>query len=348
MSQVQVEQIIADRDGWFTPSQSAAYYGVPRSLNTIVLHHWNSPDQRPSFNGNLQYLLHANVPSAQDVIGFDESAGRVRIINTVEYPNVAFTSGNRINAQSAGIEIDPLIEVEGHPQQANLIAAVAQRAFDYCKITDRRLSLTAHRDYVQTSCPGNMPFDRINAALDALWNAYKNPAPVPTPTPVPAKSTYRRLDPRIWLCNAEPTQLWDLDFAKWPDAKSTKPFSKGTPVTIVGIADHPLGSQYLMTAYSFGLADQSGVPAHNTGFNKNDMVQAPDPQPIPPVPTPTPTPEPTPVPTPVPTPAPDPEQPTPHDQQQDLQITWFTGTLKSLLALLREFAQNILSKFGKE
>lgn len=357
----QVETIIADRDAYFTPSEGAAYYGRARSLDQgIVLHHWDSRFKRlngvPTFNGTLQYLLHAGVPSANDVIGYDEANSRIRTVCTVPYPNVAFTSsaanptavGKYINVVSVGIEIDPLIEVDGHAQQAGLIEAVAQRCLDYCKVAGRRLPLRAHREFGSTACPELMPFDRINARLDQLWAAHTNPAPAPSPTP--AKSTYKRLEKRTWICNAEPTKLWNLDFTTWPAAKYTSQFSKGHPVDIVGIADHPLGGQYLMTGYSFGNADVTGVPAHNTGFNKKDMLQAPEPQPIPPAPVPTPTPVPTPEPTPVPTPVPvpDPEQPTDHDKEQDLQINWIKGTLNSLLALLREFAQSILSKFGKE
>lgn len=361
---VPVETIIADRDAYFTPSESAAYYGRQRSLDQgIVLHHWDSRFKRLnnqlSFNGNLQYLLHAGVPSANDIIGYDEANGRVRIINTVAYPNVAFTSsaanptavGKYINCVSVGIEIDPLIEVDGHPQQEALINAVAQRCLDYCKVVDRRLPLRAHREFGSTACPELMPFDRINAKLDALWNAYKNPAPAPVPT---APITYKALDVRDWLCNVEPTKLWDFSAAKHADMKEAGRYSKNWPVTIVGMATHPTGSVYLMTEYSLGTKDPAKInapgfqPRFTKGYNRVDLVQAPDPQPIPPVPTPEPVPAPTPEPTPTPTPAPDPEEPTPHDHQQDLQIKWLTGTLKSLLALLREFAQNILSKFGKE
>lgn len=350
-----VETIIADRDAYFTPAEGAAYYGRARSLDEIVIHHWDSKEKRlagqVSFNGVLQHLLHAGVPSANEVIGFDEAAGRVRTIQTVVYPNVAFTSGSTytargkyINQVSVGFECDPLAEVSGHAQQGAVLEAIAQRALDYCKLVDRLLPLTMHRDYAQTACPGDMPMDWLRNRLSQLWNAYKNPAPAPAPA---ANIKYRRLDKRTWICDKQPTKLWDLGFTKWADARATNQFSKGHPVDVVGIADHPLGGQYLMTAYSFGQADVTGVPAHNTGFNKADMVQAPEPQPVEPAPTPTPvpTPEPVPTPTPEPTPVPDPEQPTPYDKRQDIEINVLKGTLNSLVALLREFAQNILSKF---
>lgn len=357
---VPVETIIAVRNGWFTPAEAAAYYGRQRSLNEgIVLHHWDSRFKRlngqPTFNGNLQYLLHAGVPSANDVIGYDEAANRIRIVNTVAYPNVAFTSsaanptavGKYINCVSVGIEIDPLIEVDGHAQQQALINAVAQRSFDYCKVADRRLPLRAHREFGSTVCPELMPFDRINAKLDALWNAYKNPAPAPVPTqPI----VYKALDNRDWLCNVEPTILWDFSAAKHADMKEAARYSKTHPATIVGMATHPTGSVYLMTEYSLGTKDPAVIntpgfkPKFTKGFNRVDMIQAPEPQPVPPAPTPAPTPVPTPTPVPVPTPP----VITDYDKAQDAQISVIKGTLNSLIALLREFAQNILSKFGKE
>lgn len=367
---VPIETIIADRKGWFTPAEAAAYYGRARSLNEgIVLHHWDSRFKRlngqPTFNGNLQYLLHAGVPSANDVIGYDETTNRVRIINTVTYPNVAFTSsaanptavGKYINCVSVGIEIDPLIEVDGHAQQQALINAVAQRCLDYCKIADRRLPLRAHREFGSTACPELMPFDRINAKLDALWNAYKNPAPAPVPTkPI----VYKAIDNRVWLCNVEPTKLWDFSAAKHADMKEAARYSKNHPVTIVGMATHPTGSVYLMTEYSLGTKDPAKInaagfqPKFTKGINRVDMVQAPEPQPVPPAPEPTPVPVPVPVPTPTPTPQPTPEPtptpkppvPTDYDKAQDAEIGVIKGTLNSLLAILREFAKSILAKFG--
>lgn len=343
-----VEVITADRKGWYTPAEGAAYYRRPRTLEEIVLHHHDSKEKRlagqVTFTGVLRYLLHAGVPSANDVIGYDESQGKIRVVNTVTYPNVAFTSGSAatsrgkyINQVSVGLEIDPLIEVNGHAQQAALIETVAKRCLDYCKVANKLLPLTAHYQYnPSTACGREMPFDKIRARLAQLWNAYKNPAPAPAPTP--AKSTYKRIEKRTWLCNLEPTKLWNLDFTRYPDAKEVSKYSKGHPVEIVGVADHPLGGRYLMTAHSFGDADKTGKPAHNQGFNKNDMIQAPDPQPVPPAPTP----QPTPVPTPAPKPAP---VPTDYDKAQDAKIEVLQGTVNSLVALLREFAQNILTRF---
>lgn len=347
----QVETILAGKASYFTPAEGAAYYGRARSLETVVAHHWDSLEKRQAgqvtFSGTERYLRTVGVPSANDVIGYDESNGRIRVINQVQYPNVAFTSGGSINQRSVGIETDPFIEDPNHPQRAGLIEAFAQRAFDYCKIANKRLTVTAHRDYQQTACPGNFPFAEVNARLDQLWNAYINPAPTPPVVTPPAKSTYTRLPaPQVWLTQKQPTQLWNLDFNSWPEAKAVKPFNPNTPITIVGVAQHPLGGEYLMTSYAFGNADKTGVPDHNQGFNKKDMAKAPDEPTTPPVEPPVVTPPIEPPVTPPVDPTPTPTPPTEHDKEQDKQITWLMGTLNSLLAVLREFAENIL-KIGK-
>src|SRR5690606_23261486 len=186
-----------------------------------------------------------------------------------------------------------------------------------------------------TQCPGTLDIGRMEAEAQKWASGGYNPKPAPAPAPAP-KITYRRIDKRVWLTNKQPTQLWNLGFTKFPDAVSEKTFNKGEPIEIVGIADHPLGSQYLMTASSFGEADKTGKPAFNRGFNKNDMVQAPDP-----APKPIPQPEPVPTPTPTPTPVPEVPKPTEYDKAQDKEITVIKGTLNSIIALLREFAENI-------
>jgi len=335
---VKVETIIANRSSYFSPAEAAAFYGVSRKLEEVVLHHWDAKEKRKSgalkFRSTMQYLLHASGASANDIIGYDEAEGRVRIVTMVKYPNVAFTSGGNkvargryINAKSVGIEVDPFIEYANGKHQASLIDAVAQRCLEYSKIAGKKLPITVHRDYSYTACPGDMPVTLIRARLNVLWAAYKNPKPAPAPTPAKPKVTYRALDKRTWLANVEPTKLWNLDFSDWPSAKFVSTYSKGHPIEIVGIADHPLGSQYLMTAYAFGNAAKTGVPAHNQGFNKKDLVQAPVEEPD--------------VAEPVPTPA----SPTDYDKAQDAEIAWLKGTVNSLTALLRDFAGTILSKF---
>ena len=86
-----------------------------------------------------------------------------------------------------------------------------------------------------------------------------------------------------------------------------------------------------MTRYAFGNADVTGKPAHNQGFSKGDMVQAPV---VPVEPD-----EPEVVPNVI--------EPTDYDKKQDAEISVVKGSINSLIALLRDIAESILNKLGK-
>jgi hypothetical protein len=174
---MRIETILADRPSYYTPTQAEAYYGRKRTMEEIVLHHWDIPSKRGSFRGTLDYLLHRpnGVPSVNCVIGWDEQEKRVRIVDTVVYPNVAFTSSSSskaalkndrakyINCVSAAIEVDPLIETD-HPARDQLIEAVAYRVSEWRRQAGKNLPLKGHNDYVKTDCPGDMPFNEIEDA----------------------------------------------------------------------------------------------------------------------------------------------------------------------------------------
>lgn len=366
-----IETKATKRSAWFTPAQSAAYYGRPRTLEEVVLHHWNTPAQRPSFAGVVQYLTQPpkDVPSANTIIGYDEKAKRVRILDTVPYPNVAFTSSGAakspdnkrrlyINAVSVGIEIDPLIEVKGHAQRGALIKAVGYRVFKYWLTAKKKLPVRGHNTYAATSCPGAMPFTEIVAEANRLWAAHHAPKPTPKPTPAPTPKpsakppavTYRGLNKAIMVTIKNPTKVWDFNVSDWADFKAVKDLPVNSQVTVYGKAVHPLGGTYLMTEHSLGTTDHDKInaagfkPKHTTGINIKDLKTyvAPAPQP-----TPVPTPAPAPTPPPAPTPTPVEPQPSDYDKKQDLEITAIKGTLNSLKALLIEFAQSILSKLNK-
>lgn len=170
-----LEQEIANKSGWYTPQEATSYYGHARTLEEVVLHHWDAPAHRPNFAGNLNYLLnpqtHGGVPTANTVIGWDEANNKIRIVDTVPYPSVAFTSSGQsgtlkndrakyINCVSVGIEIDPLIEVNGSHRQ-DIIDAVGYRVWKYRQQAGRDIPLRGHNTYVATDCPGNMPFNEI-------------------------------------------------------------------------------------------------------------------------------------------------------------------------------------------
>lgn len=289
---------------YFTPNESQGYYGVPRSMQTIVIHHWDDPSRRGSFEGTKNFLTSNNSRgnSANTIIGYDDAQGKARIVDMVRYPDVAFTSGGKINAQSTAIECDPIAETND-PRAGEVYKAIGYRVWQWRVQFGWRVPLSRHRDYQQTSCPGNMDLNRINAEADKWASGGYNPKPVPQPQPVKLK--YEKLvKPIVYVTKLQPTNLWDFNASKWADFKVQQAFDANKQITVFGKATHPLGGVYLMTKYSFGNADADGTPDHTWGFNEKDMAVYTPPAPVP---TPTPTPEPTPVPTPTPQPTPTPE-----------------------------------------
>ncbi|CAB4152100.1 N-acetylmuramoyl-L-alanine amidase domain containing protein [uncultured Caudovirales phage] len=297
-----IEFIPANRNNYFTAQEAQGYYGLPRTVDTIVIHHWGDPNDRPTFASNLNYLLDApnGYPSANCVIGLDESTNTVRIVDTVRYPDVAFTSGGSINAKSVAIECDPLAETSNGFAN-DIYKAIGYRVWQWRTQLGWRVPLSRHSDYFSTACPGAMDLGRIDAEADKWANGGYNPKPTPTPT---IKFTKLPV-PKIYVCKLSPTTLWRFNVSKWSEFEPQSVFSLGSKITVFGYADHPLGARYLMTQFSFGNADATGTPDHYWGFNEKDMVEyvEPTPEPVPPTPEPTP-PDPTPEP-PVPTPTPE-------------------------------------------
>jgi hypothetical protein len=91
--------------------------------------------------------------------------------------------------------------------------------------------------------------------------------------------------------------LWDLHFAKYPDAKIVKALTAGTQIEVSAIAKHPLGSSYYLSEYSFSKGIGNGINVKDC----EDVV-------VPPVVTPPPIPAPAPIPVPTPIPVPEPDR----------------------------------------
>lgn len=325
-----IEIKVAAKSGWDTPAQAKARYGR-YSREGLTVHWWNTPDKIAKNSGSHDNIVNYILSKAVKGIGsVNYVLSDYKITMLVNPDNVAWASQSG-NPTTVSVEFDPHLSNEGYKKAGWLIDQLEQRF-------GHRLNLHPHSKWYSTACPGTLDMNRMRVEADK-WKSgfYDTPPPAAQP-----KITYRRIEKRIWLTTKQPTNLWNLNFNKYPEAVSIKTFDKDAPLEIVGIADHPIGAQYLMTAHSFGRADETGAPDHAAGFNRNDMAQAPEPTPTP-VPDPTPVPEPTPTP-PVVTPPSDSE----HEAKQDNDIAFIKGTLNSLLALLREFAQSILTKFGKE
>lgn len=145
----------------FTPNNRVrAVYGRPRSIDSITIHWWNSPDRNPGHDGAVRMLCGNTKVSAHYVV----SAGR--ITQVVLDQNAAWHSGSSEgNALSVGIECDPA-------QTDDVYATVAQ-LIRHLREKYGPLPLVPHRQWSATQCPGTYDLDR----LDRLANGITEPAP---------------------------------------------------------------------------------------------------------------------------------------------------------------------------
>lgn len=136
------------------------------------------------------------------------------------------------------------------------------------------ISYNRHNQVAQTICPGDLPVEEI-------WN--KATALLTPEPPRSARITVTDIVNKKVITKKE-TNVWDLSFTKWSDAKAVQTLPKGTEVEVSATAQHELGGLYYLTEYSFS----KGI---NNGINVVDCEDKPNP-PTPPVPPVPPTPDP--------------------------------------------------------
>lgn len=188
-------------------------------------------------------------------------------------------------------------------------------------------TLSGHKDWYgsATACPGPYLYPKLQYIADRANDINYPPAP-----PKKAELVWTKLDkPVQYLCNKQPTTLWNFDSTTWDGCKSVKAFNKGDRVDIYGsVLNKSLNAVYLLTEYSF----TKGI---TNGFNKVDLDKVIQPAPAPePEPEPEPTPEPTPAPEPEPTPEPTPEDPT-------------VGILQKIIDFIKHIIELITKKQGE-
>lgn len=300
----------------YTPgSQTRSVWGVDRQIREIQIHWWDDPSRGPTFEGVVSLLTNA---SRQASAHYVATAGRVAQLVREEDNAWATNSGN---PYGISIECDPRFTASIYQTIAELVADIRRRRGN--------LPLVPHNRYANTRCPGTADLKKIEVMANDILNPPK-PAPKPAPKPTP-QITYKRLVSKKYETLKE-ADLWNFNTATWSGFTSVKKFSKGTEIEIVGQANHPLGSTYLMTAYSFGDADKTGVPKFPHGFNSVDLtpvigITPPEPAETPKAP-----------------PEPAPNDPTPpsaagKDRVGDLEKE--VGALRSLLNQVVEWLEKI-------
>lgn len=184
-------------------------------------------------------------------------------------------------------------------------------------------TLSGHKDWYgsATACPGPYLYPRLQYIADKANAINYPPAP-----PKKAELVWTKLDKvEKYICNKQPTKLWNFDSTTWAGCKPVKEFKKGDKMDIYGtVLNKSLNATYLLTEYSY-------TKKITNGFNKADLDKITQPAPEP---KPEPTPEPTPTPEPEPTPEPTPEDPT-------------VGILEKIIAFIKHIIELITKKQGE-
>lgn len=189
------------------------------------------------------------------------------------------------------------------------------------------LQLTYHKDVSRsaTVCPADLK-DKGYAA--ECWQAAKNRIAVES-KPQPAGLRTDIPDKKVILIRD--SNIWDMSFTSFANAKAVGALPKGTVIDVAGVYDHPLSkTDYYLSNYSWN----KGL---NNGINRADCVDY-----VPPAPTPTPKPTPGPTPEPPKSEGPGTLPPLPVDPNGDLvkRVTALEEIVKKIVEFLAGFFVN--------
>ncbi|UOF77950.1 N-acetylmuramoyl-L-alanine amidase [Caudoviricetes sp.] len=192
----------------------------------------------------------------------------------VDLNDTAWCNGNWLSNQES-ISCETRGDWRGYYDQAtlnNLTEVMYQ-----CLKLFPNLQLTYHKDVSDsyTLCPCDLK-DKGYAAQ--CWQNAKNRIALEN-KPQPANLRVDIPDKKVILIRD--SNLWDMSFTSFANAKAVAALPKGTVIDVAGVYDHPLSnSDYYLSKYSW----DRGI---NNGINRADCEDY-----VPPVLPPTPTPEP--------------------------------------------------------
>ena len=130
----------------------------------ILIHWWDEPDRRPTFNGTVSWLaMQVSGVSIQYVVE------HLRVTQMVREKDMAWHAGHGdANRRSIGIELNPRLSEGDYETAAELIADIWERR-------GRKLPLEPHRKYTSTNCPGAADLAKLYRMAEAVL-ARRSPA----------------------------------------------------------------------------------------------------------------------------------------------------------------------------
>jgi N-acetylmuramoyl-L-alanine amidase len=304
---------------WYPAHLSNQTKGRERPIRKFTVHHsagweqtlrhlWANPDR----NGSSHLYV----------------SGTVRE-QYVELENTAWTNSNWVS-NTESITCETRGDWRGYFDQATL-NNLREAMYQALKLYPG-LIMEYHCDVTDRTRPTICPCDLKNKGYATIaWNEAKNRIAVenmPKPPSVPVNLRMDIPDKKVILIRD--TNVWDMSFTSFANAKAVTALKEGTVVDVAGVYDHPLSkTDYYLSNYSWN----KGL---NNGISKADCEDytPPPPAPEPPVPNP--------APTPVPDPAPKPDEegpgplpPLPTDPNGDLvkRVT----AIEAFIAKLKEW-----------
>lgn len=259
------------KNGWFTPAEARAYYGR-YDRHGITWHWWGLPSLNPdSAHNNIVNYISGKASQGQGSVNYVLSNTKITL--GVLPDNVAWTSQSG-NPVSVSVELSPHLNAEGYKKAGWLAKELASRYGG-----DRKYY--PHHHWNATQCPGTISLDRIRQEEDKWQRGNYNPQPTPTPTPTPqppanSAVTFSTIPAGTFVCNKQPTNLYQVDKGSWGQVGVIKTFNKGDRIDIYGVVKNAtLNAEWYVTKYSY----DNKLP---NGFSKADLDPYVAPVPVPP------------------------------------------------------------------
>ena len=215
-----------------------------RSIKYFTIHHTVGYEttlrylwQNPARNGSSHFFAHPNY--FEQYVDTDDTAWTNRNWNSNCESITCETRGDWRN---------------GYYDQAtlNTLAEIMYQCLKHYP----NLGLTYHQDVSDkyTECPADLKHKSY--ALNA-WNIAKNRIKVET-APVPANLRIDIPDKKVILIRD--TNVWDMSFTSFANAKAVVALPKGTVIDVAGIYDHPLSKvDYYLSNYSWNKGLNNGI-----------------------------------------------------------------------------------------
>lgn len=239
----------------YVPAYSGNYtYGRwDNPINKIVIHHAAGTNldsigqtfQTVGRNGSAHYglknsLIHQYIDEANTAWHCGNWQGNLNSVG-IEVANEYFNGNwNDISANNF------TISEESFNTLVKLVADIAKRN-NLGKLV-YGVNLFGHKDMAPgtTSCPLNL-YPRLQELCDEA-NIINN---------VTSQIKLKDIDNKKVKLKVD-ANLWSLDFITYSEAKSVKQFNKGDIIEVSAVAEHPIGSKYYLTEYSYSKGIMNG------------------------------------------------------------------------------------------